>query len=89
MCGVAGIGPGWDCGRCGLDGPNGLLPHCRVSMIQSQCCESGVTCRPDRVRTADFLPEMTSVNQMVFPTIDDSFVITITETSFIITDLVS
>jgi len=24
---------GWDCGRCRLDGPNGLLPHCRFSMI--------------------------------------------------------
>ena len=30
---VTMIEPGWDCGRCRLDGPNGLLLHCRVSMI--------------------------------------------------------
>ena len=28
-----GVEPGWDCGRYRLDGPNGLLLHCRVSMI--------------------------------------------------------
>ena len=33
MCGVTGIGPGWDCGRCRLDGLNGLLLHCRDSTI--------------------------------------------------------
>ena len=27
-----GIGPGWDCCRCRLDGPNGLLQHCSDSM---------------------------------------------------------
>jgi len=25
-----GIGPGWDCGRCRLDGPNDLLLHCSI-----------------------------------------------------------
>ena len=25
-----GVGPGWDCGRCRLDGPKGLSLHCRV-----------------------------------------------------------
>jgi len=25
----------WDCGRCRLDGPKGLLPLCTVSMISS------------------------------------------------------
>ena len=27
MCRDMGVGPGWDCGRCRLDGPNGLLLH--------------------------------------------------------------
>ena len=30
--GVVGIGTGWDCGRCRLDGLNGLFLYCRVSM---------------------------------------------------------
>ena len=29
-----GIGPGWDCGRCRLDGLNGLLLHCRDSILE-------------------------------------------------------
>ena len=31
-------GPGWDCGRCRLNGPNNLLLHCRFydSMIKGQ-----------------------------------------------------
>ena len=33
MCGDMGVGPGWDCGRCRLDGPNGLFLRCRVSMM--------------------------------------------------------
>ena len=33
MCRDMGIGPGWDCGRCRPDGPNGLFLHCRDSMI--------------------------------------------------------
>ena len=28
--GVMGIGSGWDCGRCRLDGLNSLLLHCRI-----------------------------------------------------------
>ena len=32
ICGVMGIGPGWDCRRCRLDGPNNLLQLCRDSM---------------------------------------------------------
>jgi len=40
-----GIGPVWDCGRCRLDGPKGLLPLCRVSMIYSGLIGSdGVNC---------------------------------------------
>ena len=34
------VGPGWDCGRCRLDGPNGLLLHCRVSMTFLPLCFS-------------------------------------------------
>ena len=38
-----GVGPGWDCGRCRLDGPNGLFLHCRVSMISmTQPCGASV-----------------------------------------------
>ena len=33
ICGVVGVGPEWDCGRCRLDGLNGLFLYCRVSMI--------------------------------------------------------
>ena len=33
ICRDVGVGSGWDCGRCRLDGPNGLFLHCRVSMI--------------------------------------------------------
>ena len=32
MCGVVGIGPGWDCGWYRPDGPNGLLLNCRDSI---------------------------------------------------------
>jgi len=30
--GLWGYGLGWDCCRCRLDGPNGLLLHCRDSI---------------------------------------------------------
>ena len=33
------LGPRWDCGRCRLDGPNGLLLHCRDSVIYDQLPE--------------------------------------------------
>jgi len=33
-----------------------LIPNCPQTESQPHCCVSGVTCRPDRVRTADFLP---------------------------------
>ena len=45
----------WDMGVAGQH----LLPisSClRAVESQSHCCGSGVTCRPDQVRTADFLP---------------------------------
>ena len=36
MCRDMGVGPGWDGGRCSLNGPDGLFLHCRVSMILSE-----------------------------------------------------
>jgi len=55
-----GIRPGWDCGRCRLDGPNGLLLHCRIlredhkqqldnkhfSYLEGGCLELGDTLTP-------------------------------------------
>jgi len=33
ICRDMGVGPGWDCGRCRLDGPNGLFLYCRDSIL--------------------------------------------------------
>jgi len=40
ICRDMGVGPGWDCGRYRLDGPNGLFLYCRVSMISMILCLS-------------------------------------------------
>ena len=32
ICRDMEVGPGWDCGWCRLDGPNGLFLYCRVSI---------------------------------------------------------